>query len=110
MADAGTVVPRVGTHHVQHTLEIRDLVGVLHRRSSSDRVHAAVDHQLGAGDEARFVGNQVEDAISDVLGRAEIADRDASAGAFAGLVAGVRMLSPIGVRMMPGWTELQRTL
>ena len=32
MADAGPVVPRVGTHHTQHTLEIRDLVGVLHCR------------------------------------------------------------------------------
>ena len=32
MADAGAVVPRVGTHHTQHTLEIRDLIGVLHCR------------------------------------------------------------------------------
>jgi hypothetical protein len=30
--DAGAVIPRVGTHHTQHTLEIRDLVGVLHCR------------------------------------------------------------------------------
>ena len=32
VADAGAVVPRVGTHHTQHTLEIRNLVGVLHFR------------------------------------------------------------------------------
>src|SRR5262249_37036729 len=55
---------------------------------SLDRVHATVDDQLGAGDEARFVRYQVKDAISDVLGRAEFAQRDAAQRALARLVVG----------------------
>jgi len=39
-------------------------------------MHAAVDDQRGAGDEAGFGGGDEDGALRDLIGRAEAAERD----------------------------------
>jgi hypothetical protein len=43
---------------------------------------AAVDHQFGAGDVARRVGGEKEDAVGDVLRLPDAAERRAAAPVF----------------------------
>ncbi len=49
------------------------------------RQHAAVDLELGAGDEFRLVSGEVEDAVRHVVGLADPLQRDAARQAFVGL-------------------------
>lgn len=94
-------------------------MGLLQRPGRSPaRRHAAVDHQLLAGDVVAGVGAQEEHAVGDVLCLAPRGSGTVAAARSRGSIGALRRLpsapvgifSQIGVAMMPGCTELQRML
>ena len=80
--------------------------------ADSARRQPAVDHELGAGDETRFVRQQIDAHFGDFGRRAEPAERNVArelARALSGTSVCARMSSTIGPSRKAGWTELQRT-